>query len=158
MEEPEPEPEPVLEKKPVAEPVVKKTITKPVKKTEIKKKWKKRVSKKKHRKKRQVSGGGAPHYSRVQKNSFLAGIRAKINRSKSYPRIAQRRRMQGTVKVRFTILANGNVGNIVITGPKVFHASARKAVRSAFPVDIKKAPLSLPAVVNLSLRYTLHKR
>jgi protein TonB len=64
--------------------------------------------------------------------------------------------MQGVVRVRFTILANGHVGNISLSGPKVFHASARKAVKSAFPVNVKKAPLHLPTTVNLSLRYTLH--
>lgn len=175
--EPEPEkkveeeekPEPEKEKEPLKEdtaPLLKETpVVEPIKKVapkSTKKKVKKLVRKqKKHKKKkrvarkRQVSGGGTPHYSAAQKNAFLAKIRAKINRAKSYPRIAQRRGMQGTVKVRFTILANGHVSNIRLSGPTVFHASARKAVQSAFPVNVKKATIKLPATVNLHLRYTL---
>jgi protein TonB len=155
--EPEPEPEPIIKEKPVVKPAIKKEVQKPKKRVQKKKPRKKKVTRKrKPRKKRQVSGGGSPHYSAGQRSSFLARIRARINRAKSYPRIAQRRGMQGVVRVRFTILANGHVGNISLSGPKVFHASARKAVKSAFPVNVKKAPLHLPTTVNLSLRYTLH--
>jgi protein TonB len=85
----------------------------------------------------------------------LASLRAKINRKKSYPRIAQKRGMQGTVKIRFTILRNGHVGNITVSGPKVFHNSAKGAVKKAFPISVKNAPLRLPTTVNLSLRYKL---
>ena len=169
-EKPEPEPEPELEKEPVKEEVsqivketpvpepVKKVVEKPKKKPikKIKKKHKKPKKKKRVQRKRQVSGGGSPHHSAAQKNVFMDKIRAKINRAKSYPRIAQRRGMQGVVHARFTILSNGHVGKIVLSGPKVFHASAKKAIQSAFPVDAKHAPVSLPLVVKLSLRYKLH--
>jgi len=63
--------------------------------------------------------------------------------------------MQGKVKVRFTILANGNVGHISVKGPKVFHNSARYAVKKAFPISTKNAPISLPTSVNLTLHYQL---
>jgi protein TonB len=149
----EKEPEPVIKETPLPkklQQVVKKPPKKPLKKQKTYKK------KKKVHKKKQISGGGSPRYSAAQKSDFLSQIRSRINRAKSYPRIAQKRGIQGVVHVHFTILSSGNVGNIVITGPKVFHASARKAVKSAFPVNVKKAPLRLPSTVNLSLRYTLH--
>jgi protein TonB len=149
----EKEPEPVVKEKPLpkkTEQVAKKTEKKPAQKRKTYKK------KKKVHQKRKISGGGSPKYSAAQKSNFLARIRSRINRAKSYPRIAQRRGMQGVVRVRFTILTNGHVGNISLSGPKVFHASARKAVKSAFPVNVKKAPLRLPTTVNLTLRYTLH--
>ena len=153
---PQPDPEPIVKETPVPEPVAK-PKPKPAKKKAVTKRHakQKHVKKKRIRQKRRVSGGGSPHYSAAQRNSFLAHIRARINRAKSYPRIAQRRGMQGTVRARFTILKNGHVGNIVLSGPKVFHSSARKAIRSAFPVDVKRATLTLPATVNLSLRYKL---
>jgi protein TonB len=153
VEEEKPE-EPVIKKTPVPEPVqkrVKPVPKKPVRKTVKKKRKKKRTA----RRKRQVRGGGSPRYSAAAKNRFLAQIRARINRAKSYPRMAMKRRMQGVVKVRFTILPTGQVGSISLSGPKIFYKSARKAVQSAFPVNVKKAPLSLPMVVNLSLRYQL---
>jgi protein TonB len=63
--------------------------------------------------------------------------------------------MQGVIKVHFSILANGRVGNISVSGPKVFHRSARSAVKSAFPIATKNASFSLPTTVNLTLRYQL---
>jgi protein TonB len=63
--------------------------------------------------------------------------------------------MQGTIDVRFTILSNGRVGNISVSGPKVFHKSARNAVKSAFPINVKNAPISLPKSINIKLRYQI---
>ena len=167
-EEPEPEPEPIVKEEPVVEevipePVPPKVIPKPiVKKPEVKKKKKTKKKKKKKVKKRSavstsrgVKRQGSGHASTAQKNRFLATVRQRINRNKSYPRIAKKRGMQGSVKVRFTILRNGNVGHISITGPKVFHASARKAIKKSFPISTKNIPVSLPKTVNLTLRYQL---
>ena len=159
--EPEPEPEP---EEPVVEEIVPEPVVKPIpelkpviKKVKKKPKPKKIVKKKKKRKVKKSSSRRATS-SKVnpnKKSQFLAKIRAKINRAKSYPRIAQKRGMQGTVKVRFSILKNGRVGHISVRGPKVFHNSAKRAVKKAFPINTKNAPLSLPTTVNLSLRYQL---
>ena len=162
VEEPKPKPKPpkpdtpsVQEKpKPVETPVVKPEPKPVVKKTPKKHQKVKKYTRQKHRK-RQVSGGGSPHRSAARKNAFLAQIRAKINKAKSYPRMAKRRGMQGTVKAQFTILKNGNVGNIVLSGSSLFYSSARKSIKSAFPVDASKAPISLPCTVTLTLRYRL---
>lgn len=166
----EPEPEPIIKEKPIVEkvipePVVPKIIPKPV----IKKVEKKPVVKKKKKKKKKKVRKKAPpkttkglkragsgiRNNPAKKNRFLKKIRRKINQHKSYPKIAKRRGMQGTVKIRFTILANGNVGHISVSGPKVFHNSARNAVKKAFPIGTRNVPLSLPASVNLLLRYQL---
>jgi protein TonB len=160
--EPEPVPEPVVEEKPVPEPVVvKKVEPKPEPKKIVKKKEKKKPVKKRVRKKKKQASRASSRRatsSRIdpnKKSRFLASIRAKINRAKSYPRIAQRRGMQGTVKVRFTILKSGRAGAISVSGPKVFHNSAKSEVKKAFPVNVKNAPLRLHTTVNLSLRYKL---
>ncbi|MEY3001838.1 MAG: hypothetical protein RLZZ428_213, partial [Pseudomonadota bacterium] len=65
----------------------------------------------------QVSSKGA-RSSASQRDAFLAQVREKINRHKSYPRIAQRRGIQGSVKVRFTILRDGNVADISVDGTR----------------------------------------
>ena len=171
----EPEPEPVVKEEPVPEkiipePIEPKIIPKPVveeikKKPVVKKKVVKKKKVKKKVKKRAPSKttkglkqtGVAQKNDSAKKNQFLAKVRRKINQHKSYPKIAKRRGMQGSVKVRFTILASGNVGHISVSGPKVFHNSARHAVKSAFPINVKNAPLSLPESVNLTLRYQLLK-
>ena len=157
--EEEPIVEPEVEEEIIPEPIVEKVIPKPVlqkvkKKPKVQKKkvQKKRLAKQKPTRKVSSRRSGS---SRAEKNQFLANIRATINRHKFYPRIAKKRRMQGSVKVRFTILRSGKVGNISLSGPKVFHSSAKKAVQSAFPVNAKRSPISLPQTINLTLRYQL---
>ncbi len=157
--EPEPIPEPVVEEKKFVEPVpvipkIEKRLE-PKKIVKKKKKPKKVVKKKKRKSSASSRRATSSRVDPNKKSAFLSKIRAKINRAKSYPRIAKRRGMQGVVKVKFTILKNGRVGNISIKGPKVFHSSAKRAVKKAFPINTKNAPLSLPTLVNLTLRYQL---
>ncbi|MEA2048426.1 MAG: TonB family protein [Campylobacterota bacterium] len=151
--EEEPVPEPIV-KKIMPKPIVQKAKKKPIRKKTIKKKTikKRKVQKKKSGK--QVSSRKSKS-SKAKKNQFLANIRAKINRHKSYPRIAKKRGMQGSVKVTFTILRSGKVGHITLNGPKIFHNSARKAVKSAFPIGTKNIPISLPLKINITLRYQI---
>lgn len=158
IKEPIPEEEPEIKEEVIPEPIVQKITPQPVvkevkKKPKVKKKTKKKRVKKKRVKKSVYSRKSTS--SKAEQNRFLTKIRAKINKHKSYPRIAKKRRMQGSVKVKFTILRSGKVGKISIRGPKVFHSSARKAVKSAFPVNAKNAPITLPVSVNLTLRYQI---
>lgn len=160
IKEPIPEKEPEVKEEIIPEPIVPKVVPKPkpvVKEVKKKPKPKKKIKKKtvKKKKKKQKASARRSNSSPAQKNQFLASIRAKINKHKSYPRVAKKRGMQGNIKVKFTILKNGNVGNISVSGPKIFHKSARKAVKSAFPVNAKKAPISLPKSINITLRYQL---
>ena len=158
IKEPIPEKEPEVIEEVIPEPIVLKEIPKPIVK-EVKKKPKpKKKTKKKKVKKKQPSQKASARRSNsspAEKNQFLANIRDKINKHKSYPRIAKKRGMQGKIKVKFTILSSGKVGNISVSGPKVFHSSARNAVKSAFPVNAKNAPITLPKSINITLRYQL---
>jgi protein TonB len=63
--------------------------------------------------------------------------------------------MQGSVRVSFTILSNGNVGHISVNGPRVFHKSTKKAVQKAFPISVKNIPISLPKAVSFTMHYRL---
>jgi len=156
------EPEPIIEKvipKPIPVVKKKKIVKKKIKKKKyikkkrrVKKKIKKRTT---HKSKRVWKKASKAQANPAKKNAFLAKVRSKISQAKSYPRIAQRRGMQGSVKVRFTILANGHVSNIQVSGKKVFLKSAREAVKKAFPLSVKNCPLSLPSTVNFTLRYQL---
>lgn len=158
IKEPIPEKEPEVIEEIIPEPIVVKEIPKPIvkeikKKPKPKKKTKKKTVKKK--KQRQKASARRANSSPAQKNKFLANIRAKINKHKSYPRVAKKRGMQGNIKVKFTILSSGKVGNISVSGPKIFHNSARRAVKSAFPVNAKNAPIRLPKSINITLRYQI---
>ncbi len=175
--EPVKEEEPLVEEVETEEPVVEEVIPEPIKtkvipKPVVKKIVKKKVVKKKVIKKKKVQKktvkkkvvkrkaptkkvSSKKQVSPAKKNAFLSRIRSKINKNKTYPRIAQRRGMQGSVKVQFTILANGKVGHISVSGPKVFHNSAKSAVKNAFPISTKNAPISLPMTVNFTLSYKI---
>ena len=144
----------IVEKKKKPLTVLKKKVQK---KKKVKKRSTKKIQKKYTQKTKQkkLPNVQKKSYSSAKKNKFLSQLRYKIDRHKTYPRIAQKRGMQGSVNIRFTILANGNVGSITLDGPKIFHNSARNAVKKSFPINVKNAPLSLPTSVNIKLRYRM---
>ena len=154
--EPEVKEEPKIEEV-IPEPIVEKVIEKPKKKKPVKKPKKQTVKKKQVKKKasKKQASSKQSKSTPAQRNKFWSALRTKIDKHKFYPSVAKKRRMEGAVKVRFTILANGKVGNISLKGPKIFYNSARNAVKSAFPINAKKSPISLPITINLTLRYQI---
>ena len=71
------------------------------------------------------------------KKAFLENVRSKIIANKKYPKMAKRRHIEGSVKVRFDITARGHVSNIrFINGKRIFHKSIRKTLESTFPMSI----------------------
>ena len=167
IQEPQTQEEPVLQEEPEVqkEVVPEPTVITPKPKPIVKQVKKKSVTKKKPNKPTTPNKVATPNpikqqpasrqskSSAAEQNQFLAAVREKINQHKSYPRIAKKRGMQGAVTVKFTILSSGKVAQITVSGPKIFHASAKQAVQSAFPIDAKNAPLSLPTTVSITLQY-----
>ncbi|MFT7879921.1 MAG: energy transducer TonB [Sulfurimonas sp.] len=152
-----PKPKPHVQKEKSKKPELKKE------KPKVKKKQPKKVVKKSKKRRPPTQKRSAlkstkkQHSTAKQKNLFLAKVRDRINRNKSYPRIAKRRGMQGSVKVNFTILPNGHVSAITVKGSKAFHRSAKKAVKKAFPVSVKSIPMRLPEKVSITLHYKLRR-
>ena len=87
------------------------------------------------------------------KRAFLQNIRSKIIANKKYPRIALRRHIESSVKVRFDITATGQVSNIrFVSGKRIFYKSIKKTLARTFPVGIPsnmmgKLPISDVSVV-----------
>ena len=150
---PVPEPEVVLSEKPKPIMVEKPKIKKPISKKTIKKK-KKKIAKS-SRSKTSSQNRTKQTRSSAGKSRFVARLKAKINANKTYPRIAQKRRMQGKVKVRFRITSAGKLSGLTASGPRIFINSAKKAVKRAFPLATRGAPL--PMNVTLTLQYRLKK-
>ena len=159
-EKPEPVQEETVEEKPLPEPEKLKPL--PVEPIEPVKEEPKKEDKKPQKKK--VKKTVAPcakqsikkqHFSAKERDIFLAKVRSRIDKNKIYPKIAMRRGMQGSVQVSFTILPNGNVANISVNGPRVFHESTKKAVQKAFPISVKNIPISLPKTVSFTMHYRL---
>ncbi len=117
-------------------------------------------SKNTHNKRTRKRGAGSSHHSRYSATNasrFLYRLKKRINRNKNYPRVARRRGITGSVRVSFTILRNGSVGAISARGPRIFHASAKNAVKRAFPVNPAKASHTLPWQISVLLRYQLRQ-
>ena len=67
------------------------------------------------------------------KKAFLNEIRNKLNANKKYPKIALRRHIESSIKVRFDISATGKVSNIrCISGKRIFYKSIKKTFSSTF--------------------------
>jgi len=71
------------------------------------------------------------------KRAFLQKVRSQIIANKKYPKMALRRHIESSVKVRFDITATGQVSNIrFISGKRVFYKSIRKTLARTFPISI----------------------
>ena len=149
-----PQPIPTQITKPIKKPTRKPTKQKAKKKKENTRQHQAR-QKRRSRSTKSKKGNGThkKRSSRKGKRSFLSKLKAKINRNKHYPRIAERRGVTGSVHVRFTILKNGGVGALSASGPALLRSAAKAAVRHAFPINPAKAPFSLPYRTGVTLRY-----
>jgi len=160
IEKPLPKPEPKAKK------IVKKKPKKPVKKIvkKIKKKKTQKVVKKqpksnpKNAQKSIITKKSKNSSKQLaqKRNLYYATLKRKINRNKSYPRIAKRRGMQGSVKVRFTISPSGKLVNIkILSGPKVFHSSTKDAIKRSLPYAPPKGVLKGSTPLTISVDYKL---
>ena len=105
----------------------------------------------------------APTQSVVKNNyhkkAFLRNVRSKIIANKKYPKIAKRRHIEGSVKVRFDITSSGQVTNIrFISGKRVFQKSIKKTLEKTFPMDIPSNIKNALPIHNISvvLHFNLH--
>ena len=145
----------IIKKKPKPKPKKKKVIKKKTKKMTKNKHMTKTKQKARSKTKSQHLAKKPSHASSAQRNKFFGHLRKKIERYKSYPRIAQKRGLEGVVTVRFIIKNNGHIGKITVSGSKIFYNSAREAVKKAFPILVKQCPIALPETITLSLKYQI---
>ncbi|CAA6817383.1 MAG: Histone H1-like protein HC2 [uncultured Sulfurovum sp.] len=96
--------------------------------------------------------------SDVHRKAFLRDVRSNIFANKKYPKIAKRRQIEGSVKVRFDITKSGHVSNIrFINGKSIFHKSIRKTLERTFPMGIpNEVKNDLPIIdVSIVLHFNL---
>jgi len=139
----------------------KKIVKKVIKKKPVKKIVKKKKPNKKYAKsaKKSIITKKSKNSSKKlaqKRNLYYATLKRKINRNKSYPRIAKRRGMQGSVKVRFMISSSGQLLNIkILSGPKVFHSSTKNAIKRSLPYTPPKGILKGSTPLTISVDYKL---
>jgi len=144
------------------ESLIKKVSPKPIlkKKTSPKNSSKKRVKSKKRKSSKKCSSSSKKvkikkHKNSMNKQKFIYLLRSKIDANKIYPRIAQKRGMQGSIKVNFTITSSGKLSKLKVTGSRIFINSAKKAIKRSFPISTKG--VNLPMSISLTLEYKLKR-
>lgn len=87
---------------------------------------------------------------------YLTEVMAHIERHKWYPKVARRRRIEGTVHVRFMLHANGMIAHLqVVDGPEVLQTAARKAVEKAIPIPKPPEGMHCPLACKFHMRFAL---
>ena len=87
---------------------------------------------------------------------YLAELRAAIAAQKQYPALARRRGIEGEVKVTFTLLADGSVRDLRVSGgPRPLRSAARQAVRRAVQLPPPPAGVPSPMPVQYAMNFTL---
>ncbi|MEJ2528888.1 MAG: TonB family protein [Gammaproteobacteria bacterium] len=134
--EPEPEPEPTPRPKP-------KPIPKPKPKQVVKKQPKAQMAQK------EIKSG-----SPKQRHAYLSSLIRKIERNKFYPRPARRRNLQGNIRVNVTVLCNGSIAGLSVSGGhKLLQEAAAKAVRKAAPFTKPPGGVGCPLPISYSMRF-----
>ena len=93
------------------------------------------------------------------KRSFLTQVRSRIITNKKYPKLALRRHIEGSVRVKFNIDLNGDVSNIrFVSGKSILQKSVRKAVLNSFPINIpQKLREELPINnISVTVNFTIN--
>lgn len=160
---------PLIKKEP--EPEVKKIIKKVIKEKAIKKIVEKRVVEKQVTEKvveetvKNVVAEKvvekivtAPIFDANIKASFIAGLYEMLNEKKVYPKMAKRRKLEGTCEVSFTLNKDGSIKNIFLLsscGHKILDKAALKVVKSIefykpIPDAVSMASLNL----NIPIKYS----
>lgn len=159
---PKPKPKKIVKKK-----IVKKKVEKVVKAKKTKEIKKQEVTKPKNQKIEKVVEKKAPSESKVSNvakkvvstpkqvdvrenylNQHLAQIRSYINKNVKYPKRARIMHIQDVVRVKFTLLKNGEVTNItILSGSKHLQKATIQAVENAssfFPRVSKDIVIIIP--------------
>jgi len=83
---------------------------------------------------------------------FYGAIRSSLERAKSYPLLARKRGMEGTVLVSFTIDKKGSAQDVNImksSGYQILDEEVRKMLRKASPFPELKGEIKIPITFKL---------
>ncbi len=91
-----------------------------------------------------------------ERDRYLSQLMGHIERHKFYPPSARRRGMQGTVKVSFVLLENGEIRDLAVNGSHtILERAAAEAMRKAAPLPRPPASVSCPHRVQFGMEFTL---
>ncbi len=143
-----PEPEPEQKKEPEPEPDPEPT-PRPKPKPKPKPKVKKQP-------KAQPEQKEIKSASPQKRHAYLSSLIRKIERNKFYPRPARRRNLQGKIRVNVTVLCNGNISGLSVSGGhKLLKDAAAQAVRKAAPFSSPPGGVGCPLPISYSMKFSV---
>ncbi|MFA7382255.1 MAG: TonB family protein [Desulfurivibrionaceae bacterium] len=101
-------------------------------------------------------GGAGAEERETTRKRYLAGIMAHIEGYKFYPPAARRRKMEGTVQVRFTLEAGGLISGLQVSESEpILEQAAREAVERSLPLPAPKGAASTPLQISYRMNFQL---
>lgn len=92
----------------------------------------------------------------LERKQYMHHVLTHIEHHKWYPRIARRMGIEGDVKVRFIIHADGSAHDLLIeNGPETLMAAARKTVERSLPLLIPPEKVDCPLECEFRMRFSL---
>lgn len=92
----------------------------------------------------------------LEKKHYMHDVLTHIEHHKWYPRIARRMGIEGDVKVRFIIHADGSAHDLLIeNGPETLMAAARKTVERSLPLPTPPEKVDCPLECEFRMRFSL---
>jgi len=93
---------------------------------------------------------------RWEQERYLSDVMAHIEHNKWYPKIARRMGVEGEVKVRFVLNADGSAQDLHIeNGPETLMAAARKTVERSMPLPRPPEKVDCPIECEFLMRFSL---
>lgn len=90
------------------------------------------------------------------RKSYQALLMRHIEVHKHYPRVARKRKIEGKIQVSFTLLANGDIKNLMINGKRsILKKATKNAIDYALPMPQPPKNLSLPMDIKFYMNYFL---
>lgn len=90
------------------------------------------------------------------RQSYHALLLRHIEVHKIYPKAARRRKIEGRIRVSFTLFADGSIKNLQINGKRsILKKASRTAIDGALPMPKPPGELSLPVKVEFTMNYFL---
>jgi protein TonB len=88
--------------------------------------------------------------------NYLALVMQRVERHKNYPRVARRRGLEGSVRIRFQIAADGSVRALNLEdGHSLLQAAARRAVENAMPFPPPPPGAAKPCPIAFTMLFEL---
>lgn len=88
---------------------------------------------------------------------YFSKLLTHIETYKYYPQAAHRRGLSGSIDISFTLLGDGAIKELALSGgPVLLQRAAKQAVQQALPMPLPPSEVEMPVQVSLVMQYQLH--